>query len=544
MRVAATSDLWWKNAVIYCLDVETYSDSDGDGVGDFAGLTTRLDHLRGLGVSCVWLMPYFPTPERDDGYDITDFYGVDSRLGTHGDHVVALRQAADRGLRVIADLVVNHTSVEHPWFQAARRDRNDPRRDWYVWSDTEPETAPGDVVFPDAEDSIWSYDDAAGQWYKHRFYKEQPDLNVDNPAVRDELARVAGFWLQQGLAGFRIDAVPYFLEAEGRDASGDPHDVMRDLRSFLGRRSGGTVLLGEVNLPRDQQRAFFGDEDGDELQMLFDFLANQAMYLSLARRDPAPLVEAITGRPVIPVECQWAVFVRNHDELTLDKLTDDERQEVFAAFGPDESQQLFGRGLRLRLPTMLGGDQRRMRMVYSLMFSLPGTPVLFYGEEIGLADNPEIPGRQAVRVPMQWDTGPNAGFSSAPSDRLVAPVATDPAFGPETVSVAVQRRAGDSLLTWFERLIRLRRETPAFGWGTWRRVDVGEPRVLAARVDWQDETLLVLHNFAADPACVTVPGELAGRRLEELFADDRYDDEDGQVDLGPDGYRWFRLTPA
>jgi trehalose synthase len=359
MSVKSTSDLWWKNAILYCLDVETFLDSDGDGCGDLPGLTERVDYLAGIGVSCVWLMPFYPSANRDDGYDIVDFYAVDPRLGTLGDLVEFVRTARDRGIRVIADVVVNHTSDQHPWFQAARSSRDSPFREFYVWADEKPEEKPGDVVFPDQETSNWAWDEEAGQFYLHRFYSHQPDLNVANAAVRDEITQIMGFWLQQGLSGFRVDAVPFLIEPTGlpEGAIVDPHELLRDLRAYLGRRNGESVLLGEVNLPAEDQRRFLGDEDGDELHMLFDFLGNQAMYLALARGEAEPLIRTLREAPAIPDTASLARFVRNHDELTLDKLTDAEREEVFARFGPEEDLQLYGRGLRRRLPNMLDGDE-------------------------------------------------------------------------------------------------------------------------------------------------------------------------------------------
>jgi hypothetical protein len=347
----ATSDLWWKNAVVYCLDVESFLDDDGDGCGDLTGLCERTDYLAGLGVSCLWLMPIYPSAQRDDGYDITDYFGVDPRLGTHGDLVELVRTARDRGLRVIADLVPNHTSVEHPWFQAAREGRENPYHEFYVWVDEKPEEKPGDVVFPDQESSNWAYDRKARRWYLHRFYSHQPDLNVANPEVRDEIAQVAGFWLEQGLSGFRLDAVPFLVEPMGmpEGAIPEPHDLLRDVRAFMARRQGESILLGEVNLPPRDAAAFFGARGGEELDLQFAFPVNQALYLALARESAAPLAAALRALPPIPDGCQWAHFVRNHDELTLDKLSDAEREEVFAAFGPEPEQQMYGRGLRRRL---------------------------------------------------------------------------------------------------------------------------------------------------------------------------------------------------
>jgi trehalose synthase len=548
MSAGRTGDLWWKNAVVYCLDAETFLDWDGDGRGDLAGLTERVDYLAGMGVSCLWLMPFQPSPNRDDGYDVTDHYGVDPKLGTLGDFVVLVRTAKDRGLRVIIDLVVNHTSDRHPWFRAARASRTSPYRDFYVWQDEKPPEPPNSVVFPDAEDSIWTFDRKAGQWYLHHFYAHQPDLNIANPAVRAEISKIAGFWLELGVDGFRVDAVPFLIELGGieGDVDLDPHRVLKDLRAFISRRRGDAVLLGEVNLPSKPLRRFFGDAEGDEVDMLFDFPVMQATWLAMARRDARPLARALARRPPIPDDCQWAHFLRNHDELTLDQLSERERAEVFEAFGPEESMQLFGRGLRRRLPPMLGGDQQRMRMAYSLLFSLPGTPVLFYGEEIGMGENLDVPGRSSVRTPMQWTDEPNGGFSPVAARRLVRPVPAGP-YGPLAVNVASQRRDPDSLLSWMERLIRRRRETPEIGWGTCTVLDSPSPSVLAHSCSWDGRTVVPVHNLSDEPVEVALP--VAGRG-DELQVVDLLDREGatlslerGRLDLKLEGYgyRWFRL---
>ena len=548
MSASRTSDLWWKNGIIYCLDVETFLDTDGDGTGDLAGLTDRVDYLAGIGVSCIWLMPFYPSPNRDDGYDITDYYAVDPSLGNLGDLVAFVRTAKDRGMRIIVDLVVNHTSDQHPWFRESRRSKDNPKRDWYVWAEEEPTQPHAEVVFPDAEDSIWTKDDKTGEWYLHHFYSHQPDLNIGNPAVRQEIAKIAGFWLQLGVDGFRVDAVPFLIDTEATGAVGeislDPHEMIRDLRSFMSRRRGDSALLGEVNLPPEDLVEFFGD--GDELELLFDFPLMQAMYLALARCDAGPIRGALEARPEIPEDAQWAVFVRNHDELTLDQLSDDQRQEVFDAFGPDEDMQLFGRGLRRRLPPMLDGDQDRIRMVYSLLFSLPGTPVLFYGEEIGMGENLDVDGRLSVRTPMQWTDGRNAGFSAARPSRLARPI-PDGQYGPLGVNVAAQRRDPDSLLTWMERLIRRRRETPELGWGVPTVLDAGHDAVLAHRCDWEGSAVLAVHNLSPTPLEV----RLAVGRMEE--GDHLVDLLDGarpvqgldgsSLDLKLAGYAhlWFRI---
>jgi len=549
MRITDTSDLWWKTAVVYCLDVETYLDWNGDGVGDFAGLAHRLDYLAELGVTCLWLMPFYPTPNRDDGYDITDFYSVDQRLGHLGDLVEVIRTANDRGMRVIADLVTNHTSDKHPWFVKARSSRNSPYRDFYVWRDEPPAVQP-DPVFPDQETSNWELDAKTGQYYQHIFYKHQPDLNVTNPVVRDEIAKMMGFWLELGLSGFRVDAVPFLLETQavvGGDAAlPDPHEYLRSLRSFLGRRSGGGVLLGEVNLSRDEQAKYFGGEQGDELTMQFDFISMQKMYLALARHDATPLTDALLSRPKGSPDSQWANFVRNHDELTLDKLTDGEREEVFAAFGPEERMQVYGRGLVRRLPPMLEGDPRRVRMVYSLLFCLPGTPVLFYGEEIGMGENLDREGRLAVRTPMQWNAGRNGGFSAAAPSRLTSPV-VDGGFAPAHVNVEDQRRDPDSLLNFIRRLVRLYRNSPELGWGAFELLEQPHGPVFAHSITWEGRRFVGLHNFAADP--VDVPLAIGavheGSRLVDLMSGESIEvTGSGAAALTLDGYgyRWLRLV--
>jgi trehalose synthase len=549
VKITDTSDLWWKTAVIYCLDVETFLDWDDDGIGDLAGVVQRIDYLAELGVTCLWLMPFYPSPDRDDGYDITDFYGVDPRLGNHGDFVELVRTARDRGMRVIVDLVVNHTSDQHPWFKAARSSPESPYRDWYVWSDDPPKTKAKDITFPDQETSLWTWDEKAGQHFLHRFYKHQPDLNVANPAVRDEIAKVIGFWLQLGVSGFRVDAVPFLIETPPgvpKELT-DPHTILRDIRSFLGRRSGDAILLGEVNLSHAQQRRFVGDEDGDELTMLFDFIAMQNLYLAMARADARPLARALLNRPELPTRAQWGTFVRNHDELTLDKLTERQREEVFAAFGPDPDMQIYGRGLRRRLPPMLDGDPRRLRMVYSLLFSLPGTPVLFYGEEIGMGEELAAEGRYAVRTTMQWSGGPNGGFSGAPRRRLAAPTVQGP-FGPEHVNVEAQRRDPDSLLRFMTLLVQRYREAPELGWGDLEVLEQPERAVLAHRLTHDDASTVALHNLGPD-AC-TVPLRLQdaveGTRLVDQLEDGEHVlDERGrvEVDLEGYGYRWLRVVP-
>jgi trehalose synthase len=541
MSDKGTFDLWWKNAIIYCVDVELFADSNGDGRGDFPGLTDKVDYLAGLGVTCIWLMPFYPTPNKDNGYDISDFYGVDPRLGSLGDLVEFLRAARERGIRVIADLVVNHTSDQHPWFQSARADEHSPWRDFYVWADEQPQGPPG-VVFPDKEDSNWDYDEVAGKWFLHRFYSSMPDLNIANPRVRDEISKVVGYWLELGMSGFRVDAAPFVIELAGTDAerNQDPHAYLRDLRAFTNRRRGDAILLAEANLPPKDQRRFFGDEDGDEMHMLFDFILNQHVFLAMVRQDPAPIVAALRERPPVPHANQWANFVKNHDELTLDKLTDAEREEVFAALAPDPDMRSFGRGIRRRVPTMLDGDRQRIELLYSLLFTLPGTPVLLYGEEVGLGDDQRVEGRGAVRVAMQWRSGDGAGFTTG--DPAV-PLVTDGPFGPDRVNVADERRDPNSLLNWMERAVRARKELPELGWGACQVLETDQPAVLAHRCDWLGRGVLVLHNLGPEPVAVEL-GDGAGGDgpMVEFLADRSYESaEPGRpIALEGFGYRWLR----
>jgi trehalose synthase len=535
MRAAATSDLWWKNAVVYCLDVETFRDSDGDGCGDVAGLVERIEHAAELGASCVWLMPLYPSPGQDDGYDITDYLGVDPRLGDLGDVVEAIRHARDRGLRVLADLVVNHTSIEHPWFADARSSRDSRYRDYYVWTD-DPEGEAGTT--PDN----WTWDDAAGQHYMHRFQPFQPDLNITNPAVRDEIAKTVGFWLAVGVSGFRMDAVPFLCEEVGASTvdTGDGKRWLHSLREFAGRRSGEVMLMGEVNVGMDEIESYFEDH-GDALHLQLGFLINQRLWLSLARGEAAPLEDLIRRLPVPPRDSGWATFLRNHDELTLDKLEESERDEVFAAFAPDEDMRIYGHGIRRRAASMLGGDGPRLRMAWSLMLTLPGTPVILYGDEIGQGENLGLEGRMSVRTPMQWTGGPGGGFSSAPPDRHVRPFPGG-AFGPDQVNVAVQRREPDSLLRFMTRLVHQRRDTPELGFGRSTLLENEPAALFAHRCDWQDSTVFTIHNLSGETveATLDLGDDVVG--VDDLLELREHRVEGGRLPVTLDayGYLWLR----
>jgi len=539
-------DLWYKNAVIYCIDIETYMDSNGDGVGDFQGLTQRLDYINGLGITCIWLMPFYPSPNKDNGYDVMDYYNVDPRLGTLGDFVEFTRQAHERGIRVIVDLVVNHTSDQHPWFQAACKDRNSKYWNYYVWSEEKPEDAAEGVMFPGIQDTTWTYNEEAGAYYFHRFYDHQADLNVTNPEVREEIHKIMGFWIALGVSGFRVDAAPYFIEIRGeyRADVEDPFLYLKEIRNFLSWRRGDAILLAEANVPAKEITQYFGD--GDIMQMLFNFIVNQNLILALAREKAEPLIQALKALPEIPEIGQWAQFIRNHDELTLDQLSQAEQDEIAAQFAPDKEQMwIFDRGIRRRFAPMVNGDQRRLQLAYSLMLTLPGTPVINYGEEIGMGDDLSLEERQPARTPMQWSSEPNAGFSTAPADQLVLPVITEGEYSYKHVNVIAQRRDPKSLLNWMERAIRMRKECPEFGWGKWQIIETGNPCVFAHRCEWHKGVVIAVHNLSSE-AC-TVSLELEdddAEHLTDLLENQSYkipDDDLHHVQLEGYGYRWFRV---
>ncbi|MGQ9366970.1 alpha-amylase family protein [Azospirillum sp. ST 5-10] len=539
------NDLWYKNAVIYCLSVGSFMDADGDGAGDFKGLMRRLDYLQGLGVSTLWLMPFQPSPRRDHGYDLTDHYGVDPRYGSLGDFVEFAHAARQRGLRIIMDLVINHTSDQHPWFQAARRDPASPFRDYYVWSKDKPPNADQGMVFPGVQKTTWTWDEEAGAHYFHRFYAFQPDLNIANPAVRAELLKIMGFWLELGVAGFRIDAVPFIIEREGPNVTqqGPRYDLLRFFREFAQWRRGDVVLLAEANVPPEQNDDYFG-RDADRMNMMFNFPLNQRTFLAMATGDARPVAEAVEATRGIPDATQWATFLRNHDELDLGRLEPDQRQRVFEAFGPEPGMQLYGRGIRRRLAPMLGGDRRRLELAYSLLFSLPGSPVLFYGDEIGMGDDLSLKERESVRTPMQWSSEHAGGFTAAATP--FRPVIADGPFGCGRVNVAHQRRDPGSLLNWIERLIRLRKECPEIGWGTVTVIDAGDPAVLALRYDWRDTAMVCLHNVAGEPRPAVFDPGPGGKSdcLVNLLSEEHSRADGGGVHrlrLDAYGYRWFRV---
>src|SRR5689334_16734345 len=540
------NDLWYKNAVIYCLSVGTYMDADGDGIGDFQGLMRRLDYLHGLGVTAIWLMPFQTSPCKDDGYDVADYYNVDPRYGTLGDFVEFTHAAEQRGIRVLIDLVVNHTSDQHPWFKQARSDPASKYRDWYVWSKKKPPHANEGMVFPGVQKSTWSYDREAKAWYFHRFYKFQPDLNTSHPEVQAEILKIMGFWIQLGVSGFRMDAVPFVIGAKGADVSRprEQYDMLRAFREFLQWRVGDSIILAEANvLPRTDMQ-YFGDA-GDRMHMMFNFQVNQNLFYALATADTRPLAKAMSRTKDRPASGQWGIFLRNHDELDLGRLTDKQRQTVFAAFGPNPEDQLYERGIRRRLAPMLGGDRRRIELAYSLMFTLPGTPVLRYGDELGMGDNLALQERTSCRTPMQWSREPHGGFTK--NKKPVVPVIADGPYGYQHVNAADQRRDPNSLLNWTERIIRMRKEVPEIGWGDFKVLDLGDKSILALRYDWRNNSVLALHNLAAQAREVefaTGVKEEQGDKLINLLSDDHSDrlpNGKHRVCLEGYGYRWFRV---
>ena len=540
------NDLWYKNAIIYCLSVDTYMDANGDGVGDFRGLMRRLDYLHGLGVTAIWLMPFQPSSLRDGGYDITDYYGVDPRYGTLGDFVEFAHGCGQRGIRVLIDLVVNHTSDQHPWFQAARLDPVSPYRDWYVWAKRKPPQADRGMVFPGVQKSTWSHDAVAKAWYFHRFYDFQTDLNTANPHVQAEILKIMGFWLQLGVSGFRMDAVPFVIAKKGaqQKRSIEQYDMLRGFREFLQWREGDAIILAEANvLPRTDLQ-YFGD-DGDRLHMMFNFQVNQHLFYALAAADCRPLVKALQDTRELPPTAQWGLFLRNHDELDLGRLTAKQRQTVFDAFGPEPDMQLYQRGIRRRLAPMLQGDRRQLELAYSLMMTLPGTPVIRYGDEIGMGDDLSLPERNCARTPMQWSTEPHGGFTK--SGTPVMPVISGGPYGFEQVNVAQQRRDPNSQLNWIERIIRMRKEVPEIGWGSFTVLPSGTPEVLVLRYDWRNNAVLVIHNLAPMPLEIRLDLKSGtaheGDLINLLTENHSYADNRGghHIVLEPYGYRWYRI---
>lgn len=517
-------------------------DLNGDGIGDFAGLARRLDYLHALGIDTIWLAPFYPTPNKDNGYDIKDYYGVDTRHGSSGEFVEFMHQTKKRGIKVIIDLVINHTSDQHPWFQDARSSEDAKHRDWYIWSKKKPDNWDEGMVFPGQQHATWTYDKKAKAYYFHRFYKHQPDLNMDNPEVREEVRRIMGYWLELGIAGFRVDAVPFVLESivPGRTEHPLKFEYLEEFRKFLQWRKGDAILLGEANVLPEETLPFFG-EKGEGIHLMFNFYVNQHLFYALATADIDPLKKALEDTRSSMKITQWAQFLRNHDELDLGRLTEEQQKKVFDRFGPDENMQLYERGIRRRLAPMLG-NQAQIKLAYSLMFSLPGTPVLYYGEEIGMGDDLSLKERAAVRTPMQWSADEQAGFSEA--KKLIHPVIDQGPYSYQHVNVETQRRQPDSLLNWMTAMIRLRQECSEIGWGEWQILKSGVPSILAMHYSWQDSSLIVIHNFdeKAHEAILDLKQEAESKLVDLMAVHESNADEKGlhHINMDAFGFRWFR----
>ncbi|MCE6988024.1 alpha-amylase family protein [Dyadobacter sp. CY323] len=542
--VDLNNNAWYKNSIIYNLEVGVFKDSDGDGRGDFNGLTQKLDYLTALGVDAIWLAPFQPSPGQDDGYDVADFYGVEKRLGSSGDFAEFIFQAQKRGIRVIMDLVLNHTSTQHPWFQNARTGPQSKYRNWYVWSEKLPKDYDKGMVFPGVQKAVWTKDSVSGQYYYHRFYNFQPDLNYANREVVLECQKVIGYWLNQGISGFRLDAVPFIIELPNSSADKPKldFDLLMDLRQFAQSRKADVMILGEANVMPEDNENYFG-KNGEGMQMMFNFYANQHLFYALASGNLEPFKKAITETKTIPDASQWAHFLRNHDEIDLGRLTDKQRREVYKKFGPDTNMQLYDRGIRRRLATMLGNNKNHIRLAYSLLYSLPGTPVVRYGDEIGMGDDLRLKERTSVRTPMQWTADRNAGFTSA--DSAFRPVIDFGEHDFRKVNVAAQLRDTSSMLHWTTRMIALRKSCPEIGLGTYTVLETGSPFVFGIRYDFEGSSLVILHNFSEKPqqTSVTLPG------TKTLF--DQINTNDVKASLGKYmvplagyGYKWYRVDQA
>lgn len=535
--------LWYKDAVFYQIYPRAFYDSNGDGHGDLRGLAQKLDYLRDLGIDCLWLMPIYPSPLKDDGYDIADFYGVHSDYGTLDDFKVLLEAAHTRGIRLIADLVLNHTSDQHPWFQAARADRNSPYREYYVWSDTDQKYSDARIIFIDTERSNWTWDPVAGQYYWHRFYASQPDLNYDSPAVRAEMLNVMKFWLDLGIDGFRADAVPYLVERDGTTCENLPetHAYLKELRRLIEENYPGRILLCEANQwPRDV-RVYFGDDD--EFHMAFHFPLMPRVFMALRRGNAEPIRWVLEETPTIPANSQWGTFLRNHDELTLEMVSEGERQWMWNEYAPDPRMRL-NLGIRRRLAPLLDNDRRKIELAHSLLFTLPGSPIIYYGDEIGMGENIWLPDRNGVRTPMQWDNTPNAGFSSA--EKLYSPVIDISPSKPAQVNVLRQCADFNSLWNTIRKMIAVRKQYRSFGRGDFEWLDLQNKHVASFKRTIDNETILAIHNLSDDTQTIALKESKDGS-FRDILGDQRFELKNGRatIELTPFQYLWLsQIFPA
>jgi maltose alpha-D-glucosyltransferase/alpha-amylase len=537
-------NLWYKDAVIYQTHVRTFCDSNGDGIGDFVGLTQRLDYLQELGTNTIWLLPFYPSPLRDDGYDIADYTTVHPSYGTLDDFKAFLTAAHNRGLRVLIEMVMNHTSDQHPWFQEARSSRDNPKRDWYVWSDTDTKYQGVRIIFIDTELSNWTWDPVSKSYYWHRFFSHQPDLNFDNPMVFEAMWEIMKFWLDMGVDGFRLDAVPYLVEREGTSCENLPetHAIIKEVRKRLDQFYPGRMLLAEANQWPADVRAYFGE--GDEFHTAFHFPLMPRMFMAVKLEDRKPIIEILDQTPPIPENCQWCIFLRNHDELTLEMVTDIERDYMYDEYATDKTMRI-NLGIRRRLAPMMENDRRRIELLNGLLMSMPGTPIVYYGDEIGMGDNIYLGDRNGVRTPMQWNGGTNAGFSFADPERLYSPLISNSVYGYQVVNVDSQRRFNHSLLSWMKALIKTRNSYRVFSRGTMEFLRPSNHRVLAYIRELGNEKILVVNNLSSSAQAVEldvqrykgyIPIEMFGRNLFPRFGDLPY-----LLTLGPYQFYWFRL---
>ncbi|HKX30957.1 MAG TPA: maltose alpha-D-glucosyltransferase [Blastocatellia bacterium] len=493
--------LWFKDAVFYEVYVRGFYDSNGDGIGDFSGLTEKLDYLKWLGIDCIWLLPMYASPLRDGGYDISDYYAILPEYGTMEDFKRFLDAAHERGLRVIADLVLNHTSDQHPWFQEARTSPHSPKRDWYVWSDSDQRYADARIIFVDTERSNWTWDEQAGAYYWHRFFSHQPDLNFDNQEVQHAVLEALSFWMDLGIDGFRLDAVPYLYERHGTNCENlqETHGFLKHLRKYVDQHYPGRVLLAEANQWPEDVVEYFGE--GDECHMAYHFPIMPRLFIALRQEDRRPIVEILQRTPEIPDNCQWGIFLRNHDELTLEMVTDQERDYLYTEYATDPRMRC-NVGIRRRLAPLMDNGRRRIRLMHALLLSLPGSPFLYYGDEIGMGDNVYLGDRDGVRTPMQWSADRNAGFSKADFARLYFPVIMDPVYGYQAVNVEAQQRHKTSLLHWMKEIIALRKQHQVFGRGNLEAIELENRKIFAFTRSYKGETMLCLYNLSrsAQPA--------------------------------------------
>ena len=536
---------WYKNAIFYEIYIRAFFDSDGDGQGDLRGLTQKLDYLQELGVDAIWLLPFYPSPLKDDGYDIADFTNVLPQYGTLEDFKNLLQEAHKRGIRVIIDLVLNHTSDQHPWFQAARANRNSPYRDYYVWSDTDEKYADARIIFLDTEKSNWAWDEVAGQYYWHRFYTSQPDLNYNNPEVRKEIFRIVKFWLDLGIDGFRADAVPYLFEREGTNCENLPetHAFLRQLRRFIDEHYPGKILLCEANQWPQDVRPYFGE--GDEFHMAFHFPVMPRIYMALGKEDVSPLIWILQRTPPIPSDCQWCTFLRNHDELTLEMVTQEEREWMWQKFAPLPRMRL-NLGIRRRLAPLLGNNQYQIELANSLLFTLPGSPVIYYGDEIGMGDNIQLPDRNGVRTPMQWDDGLNAGFSTAAPSKLYSPVISEEPYNPQKVNVKLLRSQPNSIWQQTQRMISVRKAHPALGYGDFNWVKTATQNLAAYQRALRSEQCLIINNLSHEPQNITISlPDINDRHTTDILNKTSGPEiTNGQLSLKLDAYHyiWLKLN--